>query len=58
MQVGLRLPTEAFDRADALKSKLAKDRNLALITGELTRTTILKLAVMRGLEVLEKEHSK
>jgi hypothetical protein len=54
-QVALRIPTEALKRADALIPKVARDSTVAAL-GEITRSTILKLAVMRGLDALEKEH--
>lgn len=47
MQVAIRLPREAVRRAEAIgaKSKIS-----------VTRTNVLREAVMRGLDVLEREY--
>jgi len=54
-QVGVRLPADVIRRVDALRGKLAKDATLSAL-GAVTRSTVLKLAVTRGLDVLEKEY--
>jgi len=38
-----------------LRSKIARDRTVSAL-GKVTRSTVLKLAMMRGLEVLEIEN--
>lgn len=55
IQTALRLTPDIYKRTDALQSKMAKDKTLDTL-GEVTRTTVLKLAVLRGLEVLEREY--
>jgi hypothetical protein len=42
-------------RAEALVPKLAK-HPLVAATGKVTRSTVLRLAITRGLDTLEKEH--
>jgi len=52
--LGLRVPQEVFDRADALipaLSHLASGR----ASGTLVRSEVLRLALLRGLEALEQE---
>ena len=56
-QVGLRLPPDAIRRVDALMTKLAKDRTVSAL-GQVSRSTVVRLAVMRGLDVLEKEYEQ
>ena len=52
-----RVPQDFLDRADELAKRLANDSSLqALIGGRPTRANVLRLAIMRGLEVLEAEH--
>ena len=53
--VGLRVAPDILKRADKLLPKLAGDRTLATV-GRITRSTVLKLALVRGLDVLEAEH--
>ena len=48
----LRLPKSFVDRADALIDRLAEDEE-ALLLGRVSRSIVLRLAVLRGLEVLE-----
>jgi len=55
MQISIRVPPEALRRAEALRSKIARNRTV-LALGKVTRSTVLKLAMMRGLDVLESEH--
>jgi hypothetical protein len=42
-------------RADALIPKLSRTPTLAAL-GRVTRSTVLKLALMRGLDALEQDH--
>jgi hypothetical protein len=53
-QISLRVPAEALRRADQLVPKLVSDQTLAAVA-RVTRSTVLKLALMRGLDVLERE---
>jgi hypothetical protein len=47
------LPPEVVDRADALMAHASRFPELAL--ARISRTAILRLAILRGLEVLEQE---
>jgi hypothetical protein len=50
--ITLRLPKSLVDRADALIDELAEDEE-ALLLGRVSRSIVLRLAVLRGLESLE-----
>lgn len=50
----LRLPEDILKRLDALTALLQKDPNFRAM-GTVTRSTALRLALIRGLEVLEQE---
>lgn len=53
----VRLPEEVLERLDALAARLAEDPTIrALAGGTLSRSAVLRIAVTRGLEVLEAEH--
>ena len=54
-QIALRVSPDMEQRVDALLPKLAKDATLSAV-GRVTRSTVLKLALSRGLEVLEREY--
>jgi hypothetical protein len=47
----LRLPGEFLTRADKLCAKIGKDPMLRV-----TRSTVLKMAIARGLDALEQEY--
>lgn len=51
-QTGIRLPTSAIARADALAAALADDPQLSAM-GPVTRSGVLRLAIALGLDVLE-----
>ena len=53
-QVSIRLPSDVVDRAEALVPALSRLPAHAAFRVE--RATVLKLALMRGLELLEREH--
>jgi hypothetical protein len=53
----VRLPREFLTRLDALVPKLEKVPTVAAL-GPLTRSKVLRLALARGIEVLETEHGK
>lgn len=55
VQISIRVPKDALKRAETLRSKVAKDKTLAAV-GKVTRSTVLRLAFMRGLEALEREY--
>jgi hypothetical protein len=55
--VQLRLPTSLIEQADALIEVLGRDRDLSA-AGRITRATILRLAVARGLEDLAREYGQ
>ena len=50
----LRLPKPLLDRAEALVAKLKKKPEFAV--QRITRSTVIRLALMRGLDALEAEH--
>jgi len=50
--ITLRLPQSFVDRADALIADLAEDEE-SLLLGRVSRSIVLRLAVLRGLETLE-----
>ena len=50
--ITLRLPQSFVDRADALIADLAEDEE-SLLLGRVSRSIVLRLAVLRGLEALE-----
>jgi hypothetical protein len=50
--ITLRLPKSFVERADALIAQLAQDEE-ALLLGRVSRSIVLRLAVLRGLEALE-----
>jgi hypothetical protein len=52
-QVSIRLPQELLDRAERLCARLQGDPVLQVLG--VTRAAVLRLAVVRGLEVLERE---
>jgi hypothetical protein len=55
--ITLRLPQSLVDRADALIDELAQDEE-ALLLGRVSRSIVLRLAVLRGLEQLEGQVNK
>lgn len=50
--VNVRLPTELLKRAEALVAELEKDSQLRVM-GRVSRSTVLRLAVWKGIEALE-----
>lgn len=53
--VTLRLPQTLLDRADRLIERLARDEE-AVLLGRVSRSIVLRLALLRGLEQLESQH--
>ncbi len=54
--VSLRVSQQLIDRVDALRNLLAKDPEVT-VYGEPTRASLLRLAILRGLDVLEQTHA-
>lgn len=52
-QISLRLPSSLLERCDALAERLRVDPDLAAM-GRVTRTMVIRLALQRGLDQLEK----
>jgi hypothetical protein len=55
--VQLRLPVSLIEQADALIEALSRDRDLSA-AGRITRATVLRLALARGLENLTQEYGQ
>ncbi len=55
MTVSARIPAEGVRRIDRLVNKMEKDQSLAAL-GNVTRSTVVKLALARGLDSLEREY--
>ena len=55
--IGLRLPQAIVDRLDALAPLLAAAPELAL-SHKVSRSQAIQLAILRGLEVLEREYKQ
>jgi len=55
VRLSLRVPRDLGRRVEALRPKIAKDRAVATL-GKVTQSTVLKLALLRGLDVLESEY--
>lgn len=51
----IRLSQEILDRADALTTRLTSLARAAA-SGELVRSDVLRMAIVRGLDLLELEH--
>tara|TARA_R110000824_G_scaffold389349_1_gene585398 strand:- start:177 stop:377 length:201 start_codon:yes stop_codon:yes gene_type:complete len=54
VQKALRLSRTILDRADALIDELAGDERIAAM-GSMSQTAVLRLAIIKGLKILEKE---
>ena len=57
VQTSMRLPSALLDRADALIEALTDDPSLSLM-GKMTRSKVLRLAIARGLDELERQHKR
>jgi len=55
VQLVLRVQASIAKRADELRPRVARDPNLSAV-GRISRSTVLKLALLRGLDVLEQEY--
>lgn len=54
--ISLRLPAEVADRAEALVEPLSRERLLLAAGRGLTRASVLRLAVLEGLDSLEAKY--
>jgi len=54
--VAIRLPGELLARLDALVPKIAADTDTAIVLGRISRSSVLRLAVLEGVKVLERRH--
>ena len=54
VHTGLRLSRAMLDRADTLIPELARDDRVAAM-GTISQSAVLRLAILKGLKVLEKE---
>lgn len=55
LQLSLRIPMEWVHRADDLIPGVRKQQTELLAMGRISRSTVLRLAILRGLEALEKQ---
>jgi hypothetical protein len=55
--LAFRVPAEAIRRADALRPRVARDPSVAAV-GRITRSAILRMALMKGLEALEVQYGR
>jgi hypothetical protein len=55
VRLSLRVPRDLNRRVESLVPKIAKDRAVATF-GKVTQSTVLKLALLRGLDALEQEY--
>ncbi len=53
--IAVRVPPEMAKRIDRLLPKITKDRSVSTL-GVVTKSSVVKLALLRGLEVLEGEY--
>lgn len=53
-----RVPPELVARVDALVTRLADDLDVAVTMGRLTRSGVMRLALMEGVKYLEARHWK
>lgn len=52
-QISIRVPSELLERADRLIGRLGKRAELRAWGGRTTRSNVLRLALLRGLDALE-----
>ena len=53
--IAVRVPPEMVKRLDRLLPKVSKDRAISTF-GQVTRSSVVKLALLRGIETLENEY--
>jgi hypothetical protein len=54
-KLSLRVTADVLKRADMLRTRIAKNPNVVPL-GRVTQSTVLKLALLRGLDALEAEY--
>ncbi|MBN1961709.1 MAG: hypothetical protein JW841_12260 [Deltaproteobacteria bacterium] len=54
-QIAVRIPHDLLERADKLVKPMSKRADLRVWGGKVSRSNVLRLALLKGLEVLEKE---
>jgi hypothetical protein len=55
--LALRLDTATLERVDALAASMAADRAPLIYGGQVSRSSALRLALLAGLEALEKKRA-
>ena len=56
VQLSIRVPASALKRAEALMAKIAAKNQTAFAMGKVTRSGVMRLAFLRGLDALESEN--
>jgi hypothetical protein len=56
-KLSLRVPPELIERAATLRPRVAKDPILSAL-GQVSTSAVIKLAIARGLEILEREYAE
>lgn len=51
----IKLPIALLERVDALLPRVEADPRLSALVGRRSRTALVRLAILRGLEILERE---
>ncbi len=54
--ISIRLPQSLINRVEQLASHIPEDSDIALMSGKLTRSKLLRLAVLKGVQALEREY--
>jgi hypothetical protein len=56
--VTIRLPAELLERVDALVPKVAADSDVATMLGGVSKSGVIRYALLEGVKVLEKRHGE
>lgn len=56
--VTIRLPSDLLSRLDALVPHVASDSNTAAMLGGVTRSSVIRYALLEGVKRLEKRHGE
>lgn len=56
--VALRLPAELLERIDALMPMVAGDSDTATMLGGVTRSAVIRYALLEGVRLLERRYRK
>ena len=54
--ITLRLPTDILERLDAVAPAIGKDSDTAALLGGVSRSSVVRLAIVEGLRVLERRY--